>query len=76
VLSGATPTTTRQEVIYGHEAQSVKCGLRLGAWKLLRAAANAASPGDHPDVSRAFPSWNRSMLTEIYLCHACSYHRN
>eukprot|EP01047_Picozoa_sp_COSAG01_P054204 COSAG01_NODE_5894_length_3965_cov_2.764615_6_plen_122_part_00 len=23
---------------------------------------------------RAFPSWNRSMLTEIYLCHACSYH--
>jgi hypothetical protein len=25
-------------------------------------------------VSRAFPSWNRSVLTEIYLCHACSYH--
>jgi hypothetical protein len=25
-------------------------------------------------VSRAFPSWNRSILTEIYLCHACSYH--
>jgi hypothetical protein len=24
-------------------------------------------------VSQAFPSWNRSMLTEIYLCHACSY---
>jgi hypothetical protein len=24
-------------------------------------------------VSRAFPSWNRSILTEIYLCHACSY---
>jgi hypothetical protein len=23
-------------------------------------------------VSRPFPSWNRSMLTEIYLCHACS----
>jgi hypothetical protein len=23
---------------------------------------------------RAFQSWNRSMLTEIYLCHACSYH--
>ena len=23
-------------------------------------------------MSRAFPSWNRSMLTEIYLCHACS----
>eukprot|EP01047_Picozoa_sp_COSAG01_P034914 COSAG01_NODE_2646_length_7319_cov_2.926316_2_plen_74_part_00 len=26
-------------------------------------------------VSRAFiPSWNRSMLTEIYLCQACLYH--
>jgi hypothetical protein len=24
-------------------------------------------------VSRAFPSWNRSILTEIYRCHACSY---
>jgi hypothetical protein len=23
-------------------------------------------------VSRPFPSWNRSMLTEICLCHACS----
>jgi hypothetical protein len=23
-------------------------------------------------VSRPFPSWNRSVLTEIYLCHACS----
>jgi hypothetical protein len=25
-------------------------------------------------VSQAFPSWKRSILTEIYLCHACSYH--
>jgi hypothetical protein len=25
-------------------------------------------------VSRPFPSWNRSILTEIYLCHACSCH--
>jgi hypothetical protein len=24
------------------------------------------------DVSRPFPSWNRFILTEIYLCHACS----
>jgi hypothetical protein len=23
-------------------------------------------------VSRPFPSWNRCILTEIYLCHACS----
>jgi hypothetical protein len=25
-------------------------------------------------VSRAFPSCTRSILTEIYLCHACSHH--
>eukprot|EP01047_Picozoa_sp_COSAG01_P017553 COSAG01_NODE_931_length_12617_cov_20.567163_7_plen_317_part_00 len=25
-------------------------------------------------VRRAFPLWNRSILTEIYLCHAYSYH--
>jgi hypothetical protein len=25
-------------------------------------------------VSAPFPSWNRSILTEIYPCHACSYH--
>jgi hypothetical protein len=25
-------------------------------------------------VRGPFPSWNRSILTEIYLCHACSYH--
>jgi hypothetical protein len=25
-------------------------------------------------VSGPFPSWNRSILTEIYLCHACSCH--
>jgi hypothetical protein len=25
-------------------------------------------------LSRAFPSWNRSILTKIYLCNSCSYH--
>ena len=25
-------------------------------------------------VSAPFSSWNRSILTEIYLCHACSRH--
>eukprot|EP01047_Picozoa_sp_COSAG01_P063726 COSAG01_NODE_8311_length_2836_cov_61.813665_2_plen_368_part_00 len=30
--------------------------------------------GDADWVSRPFPSWNRSMLTENYLCHACSCH--
>jgi hypothetical protein len=27
-------------------------------------------------VSRAFLSWKRPILTEIYLCHAGSYHEN
>jgi hypothetical protein len=27
-------------------------------------------------VSRPFPSWNRSISTEIYLCHACSDHES
>jgi hypothetical protein len=35
-----------------------------------RAEAIAEAEG----VSRAFPAWNRSILTEIYLCHACSCH--
>jgi hypothetical protein len=30
--------------------------------------------GDTGGVSRPFPSRNRSILTEIYLCHACWYH--
>eukprot|EP01047_Picozoa_sp_COSAG01_P013417 COSAG01_NODE_629_length_14689_cov_298.955517_7_plen_370_part_00 len=33
-----------------------------------RAEAIAEAEG----VSRPFPSWNRSILAEIYLCHACS----
>eukprot|EP01047_Picozoa_sp_COSAG01_P042193 COSAG01_NODE_3669_length_5811_cov_6.420868_6_plen_47_part_00 len=26
-------------------------------------------------MGRAFPSLNRSILTDIYLCHACSYQK-
>eukprot|EP01047_Picozoa_sp_COSAG01_P051484 COSAG01_NODE_5318_length_4337_cov_11.889571_7_plen_138_part_01 len=45
-------------------------------------AAAAASPTPRLDpmgalpVSRAFPSWKRSIVTEIYLlvCHTCSHH--
>jgi hypothetical protein len=32
------------------------------------------APASSAQVSRVFPSWNRSILTEIYLCHACSDH--
>jgi hypothetical protein len=31
--------------------------------------------GAHLVVSRPFPSWDRSILTAIYLCHACSHHK-
>jgi hypothetical protein len=34
----------------------------------------AAAAGADYFVSRAFPSWNRSILTDIYLCQACSDH--
>jgi hypothetical protein len=40
---------------------------RYAAYKQQLVAQGCA--GD--PVSRPFPSWNRSILTEIYLCHAC-----
>jgi hypothetical protein len=39
----------------------------IGKYDVLGAADGGA-------VSGAFPSWKRSMSTEIYLCHACSCH--
>jgi hypothetical protein len=45
----------------------INTGIRLGF-----------APGNGTElrnpVSRAFPSWNWSILTENYLCRACSYH--
>jgi hypothetical protein len=44
-------------------------------WPPRRSALAASSPRCRcTAVSRAFPSWKQSMLTEIYLCHACSCH--
>jgi hypothetical protein len=37
-------------------------------------ASWGSTSGAPPGVSWALPSWDRSMLTEIYLCHACSDH--
>jgi hypothetical protein len=34
----------------------------------------ASDPCESVGCAAAFPSWNRSILTEIYLCHACSCH--
>eukprot|EP01047_Picozoa_sp_COSAG01_P048789 COSAG01_NODE_4778_length_4749_cov_231.390108_6_plen_135_part_00 len=31
------------------------------------------SENSNCSVGRPFPSWKRATLTEIYLCHACSY---
>jgi hypothetical protein len=51
---------------------------RRGACRVLVALGAATAPdlarleGGAP-VSRACPSWDRSMLAEIDLCHACSY---
>jgi hypothetical protein len=39
----------------------------------IRELHSKRSPRSCMHVSRAFPSCNRSILTEIYLCHACSY---
>jgi predicted P-type ATPase len=39
-----------------------------------RPTASLLGPTIVASVSRAFPSWNRSILTEIYRCHACSDH--
>jgi hypothetical protein len=36
------------------------------------AAGVTATPTAAAAVSRPFPSWNRSILTEISLCHVCS----
>jgi hypothetical protein len=47
-------------------------GLLPGSSTVARLAAERAKL--EVMVSRPFPSWNRSTLTEIYLCHACSEH--
>jgi hypothetical protein len=41
---------------------------------LANASAQAAWEALFVAASRAFPSLTRSILTEIYLCHGCSYH--
>jgi hypothetical protein len=63
---------TAQDVLLcsRHTCEGLRCALGYpGCWSLHVAVREWL-----PElVSRAFPSWNRSMLTEIYLCHACSY---
>jgi hypothetical protein len=49
------------------ETARVRCPTWSGA-SSPRPATTTTTP-----VGGPFPSWNRSVLTEIYLCHACSY---
>eukprot|EP01047_Picozoa_sp_COSAG01_P032097 COSAG01_NODE_2306_length_7946_cov_4.903148_1_plen_218_part_00 len=43
---------------------------RRSRWR--RPRRRRRRPRRRRPVSRAFPSWNRSILTEVHLCHACS----
>jgi hypothetical protein len=42
----------------------------VGNYNISSALTGPAGGASACPVSRAFPSWNRSILTEIYLCHA------
>eukprot|EP01047_Picozoa_sp_COSAG01_P060318 COSAG01_NODE_7377_length_3230_cov_7.645800_2_plen_177_part_00 len=46
------------------------------ACSIRSAMTSGRTPPHRSGVRRPFPSWNRSILTEIYLCHACSCQRN
>ena len=46
----------------------------VSAMAAVHAAPPHTSSGHSSHVSRPFPSLNRSILTEIYPCHTCSYH--
>jgi hypothetical protein len=46
----------------------------LGAQKHYICLCARRAEAAAEEASAPFPSWNRSILTEIYLCHACSYH--
>jgi hypothetical protein len=51
------------------------CSCMGGHWLLEALYTLARSPTPELSegaVSRPFSSWNRSILTDIYLCHACS----
>jgi hypothetical protein len=55
-------------------AAASPAGAIFGACVLGNGSLTSGS-GIGVTVSRAFLSWNLSILTEIYLCHACSYHK-
>jgi hypothetical protein len=56
------------------EAHESTLGTLAEAQAQLRADLTVAAQAAQDSVSQAFPSWNRSILAEIYLCHTCSCH--
>jgi hypothetical protein len=62
-LTAVTVPSTGDDAVQPEAARRMEKELRrLSGTSLIEAS-----------VSRAFPSWERSILTEIYLCGACSY---
>eukprot|EP01047_Picozoa_sp_COSAG01_P056202 COSAG01_NODE_6345_length_3723_cov_13.346302_2_plen_194_part_00 len=51
-----------------------RCPLCRGGVSATMQMEGLAPPPSGGAVSRPFPSWNRSISTEIDLCHACSCH--
>ena len=56
--------------VINHLAQPAS--FKLYSKAIVESGAYDQGAANFSDVSRPFPSWNRSILTEIYLCHACS----
>jgi hypothetical protein len=62
---------TMSTVGYGKEPGSKEGQILCSVLSMVGAPIFVAVPAGI--VSRAFPSCTRSILTEIYLCNACSY---
>eukprot|EP01047_Picozoa_sp_COSAG01_P008474 COSAG01_NODE_335_length_18690_cov_7.693185_2_plen_656_part_00 len=66
---GASDVTWQQQLAAAAAQHAAEVAELLSAH---RAELSASQEACAEAVSRAFPSWNRSILTEIFLCHACS----
>jgi hypothetical protein len=58
----------RAQLQRGHETEVKSLNEQIDHLEDLCTKSQAAQD----EASRPFSSWNRSILTEIYLCHACS----
>jgi lysosomal Pro-X carboxypeptidase len=77
---GVVPRPAWEEHQFGGPNIGRASNIFMTAGQLDPWRAGGITPAELPGdvdlsiVSRPFPSWNRSISTEIYLCHACSYH--